>query len=229
MCWRRICSPAVAAVCASSNAAGVALRQARERLPTTQLTTSVKTPSKRPSQNQNGSGHNGSASHTDVLEDDEDELDHLDLELEDLDAEVAADHAQQGAPTADKQLTAKQEGADLLSELGRVRKRDEDETAPATAYNKQQPSGKSRGGRREPLHSEQSREELEAVVTPLADEVVRKLIRSGNRPNELSMLRSYILLHSSEAEAVRYVDDIIARMRRKGEIVVDGNSVKYTF
>ena len=67
-------------------------------------------------------------------------------------------------------------------------------------------------------------------VTALADDLVRRLIRSGNRPADLSMLRSYILLHAEEASAVRHVDAIIAHMADKGEIKVgEGDDVTYAF
>ncbi len=85
------------------------------------------------------------------------------------------------------------------------------------------------GTPREPLRPQRPEAEVIAEVTPLADDVIRKLIRSGNRPKDLSMLRSYILLHSDEARTGHLVDDVIRLMRRKGEIELDGSVVKYTF
>ncbi len=155
---------------------------------------------------------------------DEADLDDLDLELEDLDTErddalglkYDADLAEDSSAEEDEAMFGSPERQNSANGTNGTT----GTTGTARA---------SRGGRRDPLHAKRSREEDEAAVGPLADEVVRKLIRSGNRPNEVSLLRSYILLHSSEAEAVRYVEEIIARMRRKGEIRVDGSSVKYTF
>ena len=68
-----------------------------------------------------------------------------------------------------------------------------------------------------------------AGVDALADELVRRLIRSGNRPDDLSMLRSYILLYVEEPGTATHVDDIIAHMAEKGEIDLDGGAVRYNF
>lgn len=64
---------------------------------------------------------------------------------------------------------------------------------------------------------------------PLADDLVRRLIRSGNRPADLSMLRSYILLHTEDARAARNVDAIIEQMASNGEVRVKGDAVAYSF
>jgi len=64
---------------------------------------------------------------------------------------------------------------------------------------------------------------------PLADELVRRLIRSGNRPAELSTLRSYIVLHTDDADAAQHVDAIIEQMIENGEVRVNDGSVAYSF
>ena len=64
---------------------------------------------------------------------------------------------------------------------------------------------------------------------PLADDLVRRLIRSGNRPADLSMLRSYILLHTDDAAAARNVDGIIQQMVDNGEVRVRDGQVAYSF
>ncbi len=89
---------------------------------------------------------------------------------------------------------------------------------PATGAASQKPAKPRRGD-----------VELAQEVEPLVEDLIRKLIRSGNRPNDLSGLRSYILLHSEEAKSGRYVDDIIRVMQRKGEIELDGGDLRYTF
>ena len=149
----------------------------------------------------------------DESEDFADDAEIEDLDLEDLDRKIGEGDANDGKESREPE-------GERLGRVARVRERASEKPTARRA---------DRGGRREPLRAERGREEEEALVAPLADDVVRKLIRSGNRPNEVSMLRSYILLHSAEADAVRYVDEIIARMRRKGEIQVEGTSVKYTF
>jgi len=79
------------------------------------------------------------------------------------------------------------------------------------------------------LHKQLAVDESEVNVAALADNVVRRLIRSGNRPADVSMLRSYILLHSEEASAMEYVQEMIEHMARTGEIVIDNGDVQYNF
>lgn len=79
------------------------------------------------------------------------------------------------------------------------------------------------------LNSTPAVEEDDVNVAGLADNVVRRLIRSGNRPANVSMLRSYILLHSEEASAMEYVQEMIDHMARTGEIVLENGDVQYNF
>lgn len=72
-------------------------------------------------------------------------------------------------------------------------------------------------------------EQKDVNVASLADGVVRRLIRSGNRPADVSMLRSYILLHSDDATAMEYVQEMIEHMARTGEIKVEDNVIQYNF
>lgn len=82
------------------------------------------------------------------------------------------------------------------------------------------------GGRGDVHHEA---DDPEATVASLADELVRRLIRSGNRPDDLSMLRSYILLYVEEPGSATHVDDIIAHMADKGEIKLGEGEVRYNF
>lgn len=77
--------------------------------------------------------------------------------------------------------------------------------------------------------SQPSVEEREVNVAALADNVVRRLIRSGNRPADVSMLRSYILLHSDDATAMEFVQEMIEHMARTGEIKIDDGEINYNF
>ncbi len=72
-------------------------------------------------------------------------------------------------------------------------------------------------------------EQGEVNVAGLADNVVRRLIRSGNRPADVSMLRSYILLHSDDATVMEYVQEMIEHMARTGEIKIEDNVIQYNF
>ena len=147
---------------------------------------------------------------------DRDEAFELDtLDVEDLDAEDL------DRPTA----VAARDEAEVDRLFGRL---SEAPTPPA-----QRGSGADvdapakRRGMREPLDRRSQADP--ATVTPLAEHIVRKLVRSGNRPADLPLLRSYILLHGPDASAGRYVDDIIDVMAEKGEIEVSGETVRYGF
>lgn len=96
------------------------------------------------------------------------------------------------------------------------------------------PNGFRHAGLREPLDRQTAiapadRRPNPAKVTALMEEIVRKLIRSGERPAEVQQLRSYILLHAPNPEAGHYVDEVIAAMAEKGEIEVSGEEVRYGF
>lgn len=151
----------------------------------------------------------------------------LDLDLEDLDAEVTQGDR---ADSTSKSRKADGDDAELLQELVRLRAKEDKPNGDHGAN--RQGNGQTRkggNGMREPLKTEQLDADTAHEVAPLADDVVRKLIRSGNRPNDVSMLRSYILLQSSDGNAVRHVDAIIRLMQRKGEISLDGTAIKYSF
>ena len=155
-------------------------------------------------------------------------------EVEDLDLEAATGEVRGGAAAAaplngggrgrhDGDHRDESDGGDATDEtdvealLNGLR----DETASAGA-----PRARGRT-LREPL--DRGRPADATAVAPLAEDIVRKLVRSGNRPADLPMLRSYILLHGPDASAGRYVDEIIDAMADKGEIEVAGEEVRYGF
>ena len=96
-------------------------------------------------------------------------------------------------------------------------------TLPPVARNGSDALADLRGGEPADHHAP------EATVASLADELVRRLIRSGNRPDDLSMLRSYILLYLEEPGSAAHVDDVVAHMAEKGEIKLDDGAVHYNF
>ncbi len=67
------------------------------------------------------------------------------------------------------------------------------------------------------------------AVAPLADELVRRLIRSGNRPGQLPLLRSYIELHREGDRVEHEAEEIIDHLVHQGEIRVEGMEVEYNF
>ena len=76
---------------------------------------------------------------------------------------------------------------------------------------------------------------LTAVKLPtdaasVADEVVRRLIRSGNRPADTEALRAYIRLHGDAPEVDGPdLDEVIRVLERNGEIRVADEQVTYSF
>lgn len=67
------------------------------------------------------------------------------------------------------------------------------------------------------------------LIEETARETIKRLIRSGNRPAEVSTLRNYILLHNQELSLHGNLDKIIRRMERSKEIEIQGQEVVYNF
>ena len=95
------------------------------------------------------------------------------------------------------------------------------------------PSGAvSYGGGNDPtgeLAGEIQRTVDREAIQHAASETVRRLIRSGNRPSDLSMLKSYILMHNQEDHLADAIDVIIEHMEETNEIQVDNEEVVYNF
>ncbi len=66
-------------------------------------------------------------------------------------------------------------------------------------------------------------------VKETARETMERLIRSGNRPAELEMLRNYILLHNQELTQNENVDIIIRQMEEDKNIAITESEVIYNF
>ena len=67
------------------------------------------------------------------------------------------------------------------------------------------------------------------LVEETAKETVRRLIRSGNRPAELMLLKNYILLNNQELSAHGNVEKIIDHLEETKEIKVNHEIVEYNF
>ena len=67
------------------------------------------------------------------------------------------------------------------------------------------------------------------LIDETAKETVRRLVRSGNRPQNVGMLRNYILLHNQELSLHGDVDKIINRLTDSREIELRNESVQYNF
>lgn len=74
------------------------------------------------------------------------------------------------------------------------------------------------------------RERSDPLSGKIARDIVQRMIRSGNRPAELSILREYIQLCQQEKLANGSIDRIIQHMQDQKEIEVNGSSeVVYNF
>lgn len=67
------------------------------------------------------------------------------------------------------------------------------------------------------------------LIDETAKETVRRLVRSGNRPQNVLMLRNYILLHNQELSLHGDVDKIINRLKDSREIELRNEAVQYNF
>ncbi len=67
------------------------------------------------------------------------------------------------------------------------------------------------------------------LIDETARETVRRLVRSGNRPQNVTMLRNYILLHNQELSLHGDVDKIISRLTDLKDIELSNESVQYNF
>jgi len=62
-----------------------------------------------------------------------------------------------------------------------------------------------------------------------ANETIKRLIRSGNRPSELSLLKSYIILHNQNEAIEESIEDIIHHLASTNEIEIHEDEVIYNF
>lgn len=67
------------------------------------------------------------------------------------------------------------------------------------------------------------------AIEKIAEETIRRLIRSGNRPSEMSMLKSYILLHYQDEESPDTIEMVIEHMKETKDIRLEVNEVIYNF
>ncbi|MEZ4963082.1 MAG: PIN domain-containing protein [Saprospiraceae bacterium] len=67
------------------------------------------------------------------------------------------------------------------------------------------------------------------IIARTAEETVKRLIRSGNRPQEVATLKNYILLHSQELSLHGNVDRIIQQMKDTKDIDIHKGEIIYNF
>ncbi len=69
----------------------------------------------------------------------------------------------------------------------------------------------------------------EELIAKTAEETVKRLIRSGNRPAEVSSLKDYIHLHNQELSLYGHIDRIIQKMKESNDIEIRKGEVVYNF
>lgn len=67
------------------------------------------------------------------------------------------------------------------------------------------------------------------IIGRTAEETVKRLIRSGNRPAEVATLKNYILLHNQELSLHGHIDRIIGKMKEAKDIEIHKGEVVYNF
>ena len=72
-------------------------------------------------------------------------------------------------------------------------------------------------------------EDNDQLIEETAKDTIDRLIKSGNRPAEVSTLKSYILLNNKESEIHAYLDEIIKQMESFNEIEINEGEVTYNF
>ena len=67
------------------------------------------------------------------------------------------------------------------------------------------------------------------IISKTAEETVKRLIRSGNRPAEVETLRNYINLHFQQMSLHGHIDHIIKKMKDAKDIEIVEEEVIYNF
>ncbi len=67
------------------------------------------------------------------------------------------------------------------------------------------------------------------IISRTAEDTVKRLIRSGNRPTEISTLKNYIHLHNQELSLHGQINLIIDKMKETKDIEIHKEEVVYNF
>ncbi len=67
------------------------------------------------------------------------------------------------------------------------------------------------------------------IIEETARETVRRLLRSGNRPSDISLLKNYILLHNQEIAIHHNIEKIIEKLEENHNISIEENEITYNF
>lgn len=69
----------------------------------------------------------------------------------------------------------------------------------------------------------------ETMIERTAEDTLRRLVRSGNRPAELETLKEYIMLHNEEVASEDVIEKVVKKLEAREAITVKGNEVIYHF
>ncbi len=69
----------------------------------------------------------------------------------------------------------------------------------------------------------------ETMIERTAEDTLRRLVRSGNRPAELDTLKEYIMLHNEEVASDEVIEKVIQKLEAREAITVKGEEVIYHF
>jgi hypothetical protein len=69
----------------------------------------------------------------------------------------------------------------------------------------------------------------EEIIGRTAEDTIKRLIRSGNRPSEVASLKNYILLHNQELSLHGHIDRIIQKMKDAKDIEIRRGEIIYNF
>ena len=67
------------------------------------------------------------------------------------------------------------------------------------------------------------------MISKTAKNTIKRLIDSGNRPSELSLLKNYILTNNSGKGVADYIELIIDYLEELNEIEINKDEVIYNF
>ncbi len=70
---------------------------------------------------------------------------------------------------------------------------------------------------------------ISPIPEKVARETIKRLVLSGNRPEALESLKSYILLQYNSQEVTKQIDSIIDKMEKTNDIKVQNEAVVYNF
>lgn len=79
------------------------------------------------------------------------------------------------------------------------------------------------------VFTQTNKPQYDDFIVEAALETVRRLIRSGNRPSEISILKNYILLHHRDEKVHRNIEKIVEYLEYNDNVTINETEVIYHF